>query len=193
MSPLGCGHLGPQGLNWQDLSRGPLHIATNPKYISCGPHGFREEDFLSFSHYKSMGANDPRGRGQFGSQGRSWQNLCRSTNHCYILYLLALGIMVSKKKIFEGSLAIYLYINICPPPPHPECGQFGALGLDWQDLCRGPLKLLHTKYISCGSHCFRDKDFFKFSHYKSMGSNDHRGVANLDRRSVVGRIYAGDH
>ena len=26
------------------------------KYISSGPHGFREEDFLSFSHYKSMGA-----------------------------------------------------------------------------------------------------------------------------------------
>ena len=31
------------------------------KYISCGPQGFREEDFLSFSHYKSMGANDPWG------------------------------------------------------------------------------------------------------------------------------------
>ena len=25
------------------------------KYISRGPDGFREEDFLSFSHYKSMG------------------------------------------------------------------------------------------------------------------------------------------
>ena len=30
------------------------------EHISCEPHGFREEDFLSFSHYKSMGANDPR-------------------------------------------------------------------------------------------------------------------------------------
>ena len=26
------------------------------KYLSSGPHCFREEDFLSFSHYKSMGA-----------------------------------------------------------------------------------------------------------------------------------------
>ena len=26
------------------------------KYMSCGPHSFGEEDFLSFSHYKSMGA-----------------------------------------------------------------------------------------------------------------------------------------
>ena len=41
--------------------------------ISCGPHGFKEEDFLSFSHYKSMGANDPQ------------------------------GLMVSGKKIFEGK------------------------------------------------------------------------------------------
>ena len=28
------------------------------KYISYDPHGFRE-DFLSFSHYKSMGASEP--------------------------------------------------------------------------------------------------------------------------------------
>ena len=26
--PLGCGQLGPQGLDCQDLSRGPLHTAT---------------------------------------------------------------------------------------------------------------------------------------------------------------------
>ena len=32
--------------------------------------------FLSFSHYKSMEANDP-GRGQFGPQGFGWQDLCR--------------------------------------------------------------------------------------------------------------------
>ena len=29
------------------------------KYVSCVPHGFRE-DFLSFFHFKSMGAIDPR-------------------------------------------------------------------------------------------------------------------------------------
>ena len=31
------------------------------KYESSGPCGFGEEDFLCFSHCKSMGANDPRG------------------------------------------------------------------------------------------------------------------------------------
>ena len=33
---------------------------TYTKYISCEPHGFREEFFLSLPLYKSMGANDPR-------------------------------------------------------------------------------------------------------------------------------------
>ena len=56
--PLGRGQFGPQRLNWQDLCREPVKIVTYKiyKYISCGPHGFREEDFLSFSHNKSMGA-----------------------------------------------------------------------------------------------------------------------------------------
>ena len=45
------------------------------KYVSCGPHGFRE-DFLSFSHYMSMGVQDPLGHGQF-TQGLDWQDLCR--------------------------------------------------------------------------------------------------------------------
>ena len=42
------------------------------KYISCGSHGFKEKDFLSFSHYKSM-----ENLGQFGPQGLDWQDLCR--------------------------------------------------------------------------------------------------------------------
>ena len=48
-----------------------LHI----KYVSCGPHVFRGEDF--FFHYKPMGTNDPAGRGQFELQELGWQELCR--------------------------------------------------------------------------------------------------------------------
>ena len=29
------------------------------KYITCWPHGFREEYLFQFSHFKSMGADDP--------------------------------------------------------------------------------------------------------------------------------------
>ena len=32
-----------------------------------------------------------------------------------------------------------------------------------------------------------------FFHFKSMGSNEPRGVANLDPRGMVGRIYEADH
>ena len=39
------------------------------KYICCGPHGFREEDSLSFFHYKSMGANDPWGMVNLAPRG----------------------------------------------------------------------------------------------------------------------------
>ena len=42
-----------------DISLTCMNPVLHTKYIICGPHGVREEDFLSFSHYKSMGANDP--------------------------------------------------------------------------------------------------------------------------------------
>ena len=32
-----------------------------------------------------------------------------------------------------------------------------------------------------------------FSHYKSVGVNDPWGMANLDPKGMVGRIYVGDH
>ena len=35
--------------------------------------------------------------------------------------------------------------------------------------------------------------FLKFSHFKSMGAKDPQGVANLDPRGMVGRIYVGAH
>ena len=53
--------------------------------------------------------------------------------------------------------------------------------------------LLHTKYVSCGPHGFREEDFLRFFHYKSMGANDPRDVASLGLRGLIGRIYVGDH
>ena len=53
--------------------------------------------------------------------------------------------------------------------------------------------LLHTKYVSCGPHGFREEDFLSFSHYKSMGANDPRSMASLDTRGLIGRIHVWDH
>ena len=36
------------------------------------------------------------------------------------------------------------------------------------------------------------KFFLRFFHCKSMGANDPRGVASLDPRGMVGRIYVED-
>ena len=55
------------------------------------------------------------------------------------------------------------------------------------------LTLLNTKYLSSRPHGFREEDFLSFSHYKSMRANEPRGVASLDPRGMVGRIYVGDH
>ena len=48
--------------------------------------------------------------------------------------------------------------------------------------------LLHTKYLRCGPHGFREEDFWSFSYYKSMGANNPRSVAKCDLMSMVGRI-----
>ena len=48
------------------------------------------------------------------------------------------------------------------------------------------LMLLHTKYLSSGPYGFREEDLLSFfSHYKSMGANAPRGVANLNPRGTV--------
>ena len=45
----------------------------------------------------------------------------------------------------------------------------------------------------CGPHGFREEDFLRFSHYKSMGANNPWGMASLGLRGLIGRIYVGDH
>ena len=56
MTP-GHGQFGPQWLDWQ-FDVVVYYTLLHTKYISSGPHGFREEEFLSFVHYKFIGAND---------------------------------------------------------------------------------------------------------------------------------------
>ena len=55
------------------------------------------------------------------------------------------------------------------------------------------LTLLRTKYPSSGPCGFREEDFLSFSHYKSMRDNEPRGLATLEPRGMIGRIYVDDH
>ena len=72
------------------------------RYNSCGPHGFRE-DVLKFSYYKSLGANDPIMRPVWIPGAGLAEFMSETTKHSYILNLLGLGLLVPKKKSFEGS------------------------------------------------------------------------------------------
>ena len=54
----------------------------------------------------------------------------------------------------------------------------------------GPLNiLLHTKHISCRPNGYIEEDIFPII---SLWELMTRGMANLDPRGMVGRIYAGD-
>ena len=72
--PQGMASLDPRVLICR-IYVGDHKTLLHTKYISCGAHGFREEDFLSFSHYKSLGDNDPRGMAGYGPKMLYWQDL----------------------------------------------------------------------------------------------------------------------
>ena len=134
--PLGSGHFeSPRGMVCR-IYVGDHQTLLHTNDISCGPHGFKEEDFSSFVfHHKSMGANDPR------------------------------GMVTLDPRSLIGSIYV---------------GDHYAL--------------LHTKYISCEPHGFREEDVFLVFHiFKYLGVNDPRVMANLDPRGMFGRIYVGDH
>ena len=52
--PRGVANLDPRGMVGRIYVQ-KVTTLLHTRYLSSGPHGFRE-DFLSFSHYKSIGA-----------------------------------------------------------------------------------------------------------------------------------------
>ena len=68
INPRGMAKFDPRGMN------GTIYVEDHElllhtKYQSCGPSGFREEDFFSFSYCKSMETIDPRGVAKFDPRG----------------------------------------------------------------------------------------------------------------------------
>ena len=142
--------------------------------------------FLSFSHYNLWELMTP-GRGQFGHQELDWQNLCRGPLNIatYSIYKLWAS-WFQRRRVF--SITSLLGAN------DPQgVASLDPMGLIGRTYVVDQYTLLHTKYISSGPHGFREEDFLSFSNYKSMAANDLRGMASLDPRSMVCRIYVGDH
>ena len=62
-----------------------------------------------FSHSKSIGANDPRGGAIFDPRDKVGKIYKRTTIHCYIQNMKALGLVVSEKKI------VFMFFSMTPP------------------------------------------------------------------------------
>ena len=61
-------------------------------------------------------------------------------------------------------------------------------------IIKGLTKNCFTQNIKALGLMVREEDFFYgFSYHKSMEANDPWGVANLDPRGMIARIYEGFH
>ena len=108
----------------------------------------------------------------------------RTTIHCYIHNIKALGLVVSEKK----SLIVFPMM-----PPGGACiNPRGTVGRIYKE---DHYTLLHTKYESSRPCSFREEVFFCFffSHCKSMGANAPQGRTIFVPRGMVGRIYIEYH
>ena len=131
------------------------------KYESSVPCGFIE-DFLCFSHCKSMGANDPRGGAIFDPRGMIGR-----------IYKKDYYTLLHTK--YEGSgpcgfrrRRFFYVLPMTPPPPGGACmDPGGTVGRIYKE---DHYTLLHTKYERSWTCCFGEEDFLCFSHCKTMGA-----------------------
>ena len=93
------------------------------KYVICGTHGFREEDFLSFSHYKSKRAIYGHGRALttfFGKGagafriGKISSVLNKIGEKCNVLCMtfLLLDFQKSSSEMILLNTNMFLYVDI---------------------------------------------------------------------------------
>ena len=150
------------------------------------PYGFREED-LSFSHFKSMGANEPRGVANLDPRGM--------VGRIYVgdhLMLLHTKYLTSEPYGFrEEDLSFSHFKSMGANEPR-GVANLDPRGMVGRIYVGDHLMLLHTKYLTSEPYGFRE-DVLSFSLYKSMRANEPQGMASLNPRGMVGRIYVGDH
>ena len=79
-----------------------------------------------------------------------------TTYCCFILNILALGLMVSMKEIFEVCFPLCLW-ELMSPGGVADLVPSGMVGMIFEV---DHLRLLNTKYLSSGPHGFGEEDFF---------------------------------
>ena len=98
--------------------------------------------------------------------------------------------MVLEKKIFK-SVSHY---KPMADNDAPRVWPIWTPGSQFAGIIKGFTKHCFTQNIKAlGLMVSEKKIFYAISYYKSMGANDPPGVANLDPRGMIGRIYEGYH
>ena len=102
----------------------------------------------------------PPGRGPYGLQGHCWTPgarlagfIKRNTIYCYKQNMIALGLVVSEKKIF------LCFTHDTPPQGGACMDPRGTVGRIYKE---DHYTLLLTKYESSGPCGFGEEDFFMF-------------------------------
>ena len=127
-----------------------------------------------FFHYKSMGANNPRGVASLDPRGLTGRIYVG--DHQTLLYTKYIS---SGPHVSEKFFPSQVYGSSRPL----GSGQSGPQGLDWHDLWRGPLNITTYKIYKPRPHGFRE-DFLSFSHYKFMRAISWHG-GPLDLRTMT--------
>ena len=114
--PRGGAHMDPRGTVGR-IYKEDHYTLLHTKYESSGPYGFREEDFLNFSH------DAPRAGPVWTPGAQLAGFIKRNTICCYKQNMKALSLVVSEKKIF-----------LCFTHDAPRAGLYESQGHGWQDL-----------------------------------------------------------
>ena len=102
------------------------------KYLSHGSYGFREEDFLSISNYKSMGADEPRGLANLDHSDMIGRIYVHVGDHLLLhtKYLSSGPYGFNEEDFFIFVSIVSLWELMCPGGR----GHLGPYGHGWQDL-----------------------------------------------------------
>ena len=86
--------------------------------------------------------------------------------------------MVSEKAIFFDFF--FFHYKTMGANDSPGVDSLGPIGLIGRIYVENHYTLLHTKYLSCGPHYFREEEYFFFFIISLCKLMTPRGVANLN-------------
>ena len=134
----GTANLDPRGIVGR-IYVGDHQTSLHTCFVSYAPHSFREEDFLMFFSYIALYKHmTPWGEASLEPSGLV--SKIYVGDHLRLLYTkyISCGPQAFRE---EDFFKVFSIISLWELIWLIWRGQFRPQGLDWQDLCRGPLNI----------------------------------------------------